>query len=168
MTKSTVTTEELLEGLQTLPQELYDMIFDLTLAYDFNAGPRILERKYKPPVQLQINRKIRAEFAEKYYGDRTSPWRVCAGDTPSTADWIVYDLPLSRTLLEDWLSAFSDDVLSVVLTGWSPSIRRPEGYLGIFKFAVQDESLYRAIFVRNPDAKSGAIKNRLMARDQLD
>lgn len=167
MAHSSYTTEELLQGLKTLPQELYDMIRDRTFAYDFNAGSRIIEKDYKPPVQLQIDRKIRAEFAEKYYGDKTSRWRVRAGDTPSTAVasgyYIIDDLPLSTKLLEEWLSALSDDVLSAVTMDWVPSKWRPGAYFGRFRFAGDDEGLYCVIFARESGTKS--FKRMAIVRD---
>jgi len=53
-------------GLLTLPQELKDIIYDLT----FTTSPpltRYINKTYKPPLLLQVNRASRHLFAQSYY-----------------------------------------------------------------------------------------------------
>lgn len=60
--------ESLDKKIQALPQELQDLILDFKIAVNPNdEGVILVTEDYKPPVGLQLNRKIRASFAAKYY-----------------------------------------------------------------------------------------------------
>lgn len=70
--------DSLRTSLATLPQELYDHIFHFVVAYDeTDTNPisgttlRHITSAYKPPVQLQINRELRASYALEYYSKST-------------------------------------------------------------------------------------------------
>lgn len=52
--------------IQRLPKELQDSIIDLTSILDVPTSVFVND-SYKPPVALQLNRRIRAKYAEKYY-----------------------------------------------------------------------------------------------------
>ncbi|KXS95453.1 hypothetical protein AC578_4727 [Pseudocercospora eumusae] len=54
------------ERIQTLAQELQDMIFDFTVSFD--PGVITIDDKWKAPWQLQINRATRAKISKTYYG----------------------------------------------------------------------------------------------------
>ncbi|CZT19596.1 uncharacterized protein RCC_05447 [Ramularia collo-cygni] len=56
--------------IKGLPQELQDDIFELTLEH-LLPGTVIIKNSYKPPMLLQMSRKTRAKFAEKYYSRTT-------------------------------------------------------------------------------------------------
>lgn len=79
-------SEALNARIQALPQELQDAIRERTDAFQIPAfititDPTILKpracgtylpiKSYKPPVALQLNRKLRAEFAKDYYSSIT-------------------------------------------------------------------------------------------------
>lgn len=55
--------------IQALPQELYDLILDFTLAYSEQRRPTIVEidEHYKPPALSQIDRASRRMFSKAYY-----------------------------------------------------------------------------------------------------
>ncbi|EME78719.1 uncharacterized protein MYCFIDRAFT_78416 [Pseudocercospora fijiensis CIRAD86] len=57
------------QRIQALAQELQDIIFGYTVA--FEPGIVTINRKWKAPWQLQINRKSRAELSKAYYGHST-------------------------------------------------------------------------------------------------
>lgn len=62
--------ERLNMHIQALPQELQDAILALTVAVEpAEDGIIYIDPAYKPPIGLQLNRKIRATFAPVYYGD---------------------------------------------------------------------------------------------------
>jgi len=60
--------------LQSLPQELYDIIFDLTFTVD-NAVLHV-NSSYKPAATLQVSRATRAMIAPEYYARRI----ICYGE----------------------------------------------------------------------------------------
>ncbi|KAI5361183.1 hypothetical protein Slin15195_G122960 [Septoria linicola] len=66
MATPSVTTLSLEDQIQALPQELQDEIFAYFMAL-LPAGVITIDKHYKPPVQLQINHKLRAVAIEKYY-----------------------------------------------------------------------------------------------------
>ncbi|KAK4617871.1 hypothetical protein CLAFUW4_11854 [Fulvia fulva] len=49
-----------------LPQEIYDEIRRLTFAYE--PGLHEVHPDWKPPVQLQVCRAIRQDYAQSYFG----------------------------------------------------------------------------------------------------
>ncbi|KAK4614091.1 hypothetical protein CLAFUW4_09328 [Fulvia fulva] len=55
--------------VQALPQELQDMVFEEVIRHDFNRilNKIIVKDDYKPPIALQLHRKLRASFANEYY-----------------------------------------------------------------------------------------------------
>lgn len=63
---ATVLTRE--SSTASLPQELFDKIYDLTFKLPA-PGVREIDEEYTPPVMLQISTKTRAMFAKAYYGN---------------------------------------------------------------------------------------------------
>ncbi|GIZ41631.1 hypothetical protein CKM354_000493000 [Cercospora kikuchii] len=65
---------ELRQRMHNLPTELFNDIYDLVMTPDETEVK--LDRKYKPPIQLQIDRLCRKRFSEKYYKltHFTVPW----------------------------------------------------------------------------------------------
>lgn len=53
--------------LQTLPQELWNKIYDDVFIAD--DGPRHITHAYKPPTELQVSKSTRDLFARTYYGN---------------------------------------------------------------------------------------------------
>lgn len=53
------------ERIQALAQELQDIIFDYTVAIDTEVVT--IDKDWKAPWQLQINRATRAKFSKVYY-----------------------------------------------------------------------------------------------------
>lgn len=64
----TTQMDRLPELVQTLPQELYDNIYDLT--FTPTSRWRYIRHDYKPPKLLSVDRASRALFATRYYGER--------------------------------------------------------------------------------------------------
>ena len=60
-------SEHLKRYLNALPQELYDYILDLTITPELSI--RYIDRNYRPPAILQIDRTSRFKAAQRYYGD---------------------------------------------------------------------------------------------------
>ena len=60
----------LVELVQGLPPELFDIIKDLT----FTATKRVvvIDKDYKPPTSLQVSKATREQYAESYYGYATT------------------------------------------------------------------------------------------------
>lgn len=91
-------TSPLREHLETLPQELYDMIYDLT----FTAEERVvyvLQRKHYPPHLLQVDHHSRQKFTASYYSSTTflftsagscARWTDALKHVPSTAFRALY------------------------------------------------------------------------------
>lgn len=61
------TTITLDARIQALPQELQDTILSFTDAFHIPDTQNPRRKRYKPPVALQLNRKLRAKFAQEYY-----------------------------------------------------------------------------------------------------
>ena len=57
--------DKLPEQVQSLPPELYSLIYELTFAAD--PGIRHISRQYKPPKLLTVDRASRELFARSYY-----------------------------------------------------------------------------------------------------
>lgn len=55
--------------VQSLPQELYDEIYDLTFTAD--DEPRVINKDYKPPHLLYVDRASRTKYVKSYYGNGT-------------------------------------------------------------------------------------------------
>lgn len=56
-------SQQLQAGLASLPQELYDKIYDLVFDPALDGG---IARQYFPPVQMHICRRIRAAWIQSY------------------------------------------------------------------------------------------------------
>lgn len=71
-------TRSLREDLQTLPQELWDEIYDLTFSGKSINTVRV-DSTYRPPALLRVNRSTRSEFANHYYSttDFHGDWEPC-------------------------------------------------------------------------------------------
>lgn len=52
--------------MQSVPQELFDKIYEDVFTAD--EGERIIDKRYNPPVQLQVDSSSREHFAKSYYG----------------------------------------------------------------------------------------------------
>lgn len=61
--------------IQSLPQELQDAVLESLQDVQLLASV-LVDASYKPPVALQLNSKMRAEFAKKYYGSTVFEYRV--------------------------------------------------------------------------------------------
>ena len=56
--------------VQSLPQEIYDQVYDLVFYAAISKG-RTIDRTYRPPPQLHVSRAIREDFSETLYRDAT-------------------------------------------------------------------------------------------------
>ncbi|KAF7195045.1 hypothetical protein HII31_03719 [Pseudocercospora fuligena] len=80
---------ELHDLIHSLPQELFDKIYDLTFAVH-PATVVTIDRSYKFPIELQISRGTRRNFARRYYSTK--------------AGFRVESNRENRSVLFDWLS----------------------------------------------------------------
>lgn len=123
---------QLRAALVKLPQELYDEIETLTFAYD--GSSRVLSSKWKPPVQLQINREIRRRFTKEFYGAQ-EPW------TAPLDDLEEFYLLLNRWLIY-WPRALSEEALSSLSklphSGIPIPSRPTYYYTASFNFGIMD------------------------------
>lgn len=62
-------SDPLAAKIQDLPQELKDKIFTLYRGAQIPTTI-FIDKSYKPPVMLQLDRKLRASFSAQYYGNR--------------------------------------------------------------------------------------------------
>ncbi|CZT16273.1 uncharacterized protein RCC_02115 [Ramularia collo-cygni] len=96
--------DDLRSRLENLPQELYDEIRALTFAFDFTSEARCIDQHgYKPPMQLQINQNLRAQFLPRYYG--------------SEEDWVFVSRSRFDNHFKDvemWLNSLSPEALFAV------------------------------------------------------
>lgn len=72
------------DRIQALPQELQDGIVEAFLAVDSSATVKI-SPNYKPPMQLQVNRRLRSIFAKTYYSNSTFQFK----DHVVTSRWLL-------------------------------------------------------------------------------
>lgn len=96
-----LTAPELRTRLETLPQELYDEIFDLTFAPD--SGQILVTQGYKFPVQLHVSSQTRKDFIKRYYGEARFLALECT-DTRYT----------SGRYLRKWVDSLCEDSLKVL------------------------------------------------------
>jgi hypothetical protein len=114
------------ENVAKLPQEIQDMILDLVLVAarprqchptvprerrpfirDFGTpNPRakaiyINHKSYKPPLELQLNRKMRATFAKAYYGENTFFFMVREGREGDLRMWLLSLTPKHRGMIKN-------------------------------------------------------------------
>lgn len=97
-----LTVEQIRNGIESLPQELYNEVFTMTFVHDDVV---VLDAIRKSPVQLQINQQTRQKFIQSYYG---------------VATWLVEGFGNQRIeyyqatckLVCDWLFSLSKDALS--------------------------------------------------------
>ncbi|CZT23005.1 uncharacterized protein RCC_08713 [Ramularia collo-cygni] len=79
-----ITTKALRNGLESLPQEMYDMIYN----HVFHIEPHseVITKAYKPPIQLQISSKTRARAMQSYYGANA----VWVFENPDEAKYLIH------------------------------------------------------------------------------
>lgn len=78
-----LTADQLRAGLVTLPQELYDEIFQSVFSAPSSTIRYINKETYKPPVQLQVSQETRKLFSKNYYGAAEASWIFVCGDHDS-------------------------------------------------------------------------------------
>lgn len=64
----TTAQKKLRKRLRALPQAIFDRIKDLTLSFDATTITRVVNKYYRPPIQLQINHQLRQKCLPIYYG----------------------------------------------------------------------------------------------------
>lgn len=99
--KARHSTMSLAEHVQTLPPEIYNMIYGLTFSPN-DCEVVTIDDDYEPPIVLEIDQKSRHLFAERYYG--CAIFRVAG-----------------FTYLKHWLSCLSQEhrsMLRCVRIGW--------------------------------------------------
>ncbi|KAK4494924.1 hypothetical protein PRZ48_014280 [Zasmidium cellare] len=89
---------ELEHRIQNLPQELQDGIFEYYLIIP--AETVVINKTYKPPAHLQINRAMREKLAKEYYGHITF---TLEGDRSTV-----------ETTCSKWLSSLPSQHLDIV------------------------------------------------------
>lgn len=140
---ATFTADRLRTGLETLPQELYDNMYNFVFVPPENHNTTI-NKAYKPPVQLQINKETRAAFSALYYGN---------GST-----WTFRDWDSGIVILKKWLQSRrwdTDNPISSSPTG--------EGGNGSFEYVLQDQGLYpwaTALVARLPEGEKWTKKTK--------
>ncbi|CAK1358072.1 uncharacterized protein RHO25_007844 [Cercospora beticola] len=110
-------SSSLRDHLETLPQELYDKIYDFTftaeekVVYIFHCDDR-------PPHLLQVDRRSRQKFTASYYSSTTflftgagtfGLWVDALGHVPSTAFRSLYlrtPVPMDPSLCANMLGSF--------------------------------------------------------------
>lgn len=100
---STTALKRLRKRIANLPQELFDQIKELALAYDPASIDRVIDQDYKPPIQLHINHQLRREFLPVYY---STPG---VGIFNSTRPEMVFDTCGFAELFERWLRSVSSE-----------------------------------------------------------
>lgn len=120
MTSVPPTIDKLISGMETLPREIFDMIEDLVLSVDDEPYVRVLDRKYQQPAQMQLNRKIRSELVNKYYGDG-AVWSTLWSYLPPQKSDYLSDMWQSRPSVTAprgsfarWANSRSDEVKRIL------------------------------------------------------
>ncbi|SMQ54092.1 unnamed protein product [Zymoseptoria tritici ST99CH_3D1] len=99
---SVPTAESLREALESLPQELYKMVYDLT--FTVKTGARdITSQKLNDLKLLRVDRASRKKYAETYYGGGSKFYFPCD----------YYDKKI-RDLIADWLQCLSKNERALV------------------------------------------------------
>ena len=93
--------DDLARQVQSLPAELYVQIYTELFTADGSAV-RNIDKSYKPPKFLSINRASRALFAESYHGQKTA-FHI-TNESGSSYDWLSIQ----------WLKAFPSEHLTML------------------------------------------------------
>lgn len=142
MTMDTGSIDMLGHLMQSLPQELYDTIYDLTFTFDI--GEVIIDSTYRTPSRLRVDRNSRELFAKQYYRDNT--FYCHERNTNALVSWlqslphvhiayiqrIHYDISPSPSQLDSWRDverrAYGDYIKLMELRQYTPPYtiyRRP-------------------------------------------
>lgn len=78
-------TDELAMRLQGMPAEIFNYIFDLTIAVGDDV---LVDRTYKPPIGLQLSHETREAFALAFYS-KTSFHSDCGTDPSTLENWLA-------------------------------------------------------------------------------
>lgn len=102
--------------IQGLAQELQDMI--LNYHQDMQLpGTVLISESYKPPVALQLNQKLRAEFAAKYYVETIFESAAAYNnDENSMLDYAGVSKSVPKSFFHKWLFSLRKSHLSIVGT----------------------------------------------------
>lgn len=96
--------EAMRERLESLSQELYDMIFKEV--FTAKEHTHIINNDYKPPVQLQLNRSTRAAFGESYYS--------------KDSKWVFDNLDSLHYFLPAWYTSLPQVAIERLKSGYRP------------------------------------------------
>ncbi|CZT20945.1 uncharacterized protein RCC_06806 [Ramularia collo-cygni] len=133
-----VLTERFNMRVQTLPQELQDSILECVITEKPSEdGVIYIDETYKPPLALQLNRKMRAAFALEYYGGDTifqymSPEAPHSPPLPTGVETRLHYPHLSDFAvkpLRNWLSNLEHQyrtLISTIRLDWKYPSKRDE------------------------------------------
>ncbi|CZT15021.1 uncharacterized protein RCC_12057 [Ramularia collo-cygni] len=106
---STIAVKQLQDGLQRLPQELYDQVYALT--FTIEAGKVVLDRNYQIPSQLQVCRHFREKLLKNYYA--ATIWLLWGEPCkPFDRNGIPY-VNIDRVCVLHWLNSLSQDAMDI-------------------------------------------------------
>lgn len=81
---------DLADHLRNLPQELFDLVYDMVFTADNGARVRI-DNSYKPPCLLAVNRASHERYAKSYFHSSIFVMKINA----YSAMWLV-SLPMQH------------------------------------------------------------------------
>jgi hypothetical protein len=82
------------ERVQALPAELFNDIFDLVFTLPY-PNEVVIDKSYRPPVQLQISQALRNEISKTYYRKT----KFTASDLQTLVPWLLSLTRSSRRML---------------------------------------------------------------------
>lgn len=101
------TSAQLDSHIQALPQELQDATISLTDIFHVDTTASVhIDTSYKPPVALQLNRKLRTTYAARYYSTTT----FVSNCRLPTSTGVLHKQQLENAIREisTWLSSLSE------------------------------------------------------------
>lgn len=110
------TKSELDRNLDNLPPEIFEMIKEFALSCDVGADPCgitegsvVVDRTYKPPSVLQLNRQIREREHPKYYSTNTFVVHNVWEASKSTSHLTGKEQVGKEVILNSWLASLAED-----------------------------------------------------------
>ncbi|GIZ41763.1 hypothetical protein CKM354_000505800 [Cercospora kikuchii] len=141
------------ERIQDLPQELQDEIFNLTVAIE--PAEVAINKSYKPPWQLRIDRASRKKMTQQYY---------------STTIFVAEDVCVPR-ILQSWLNSLPThhshliSEIRLLSTGeFTPRLHAHYNVISVAHLRIW-LSLYRKDMKANFGLEEGIFKTKVLEAD---
>lgn len=125
---SDMASDEMNRLLGSLPQGIYDKIYELV--FTIQPGVRHITLTYKPPAQLQVSRATRIQYALKYFSQDSEFQITASSERGDQERGCTFNHILrTRRIMFQWAQSLEKGLMQRVatVTVVLPSLCKPEG-----------------------------------------